>query len=77
MYQLTHVCILYIHISFCVHYKEMCTFYYRYNLTTGGYPFEGDNIYRLFENIGTGKYTIPEECDTLLTELLSGSVLEI
>ena len=30
-----------------------------YNLSTGLYPFEGDNIYRLFENISLGKFSIP------------------
>ncbi|KAI1883153.1 hypothetical protein AGOR_G00242290 [Albula goreensis] len=43
-----------------------------YNITTGLYPFEGDNIYKLFENIGKGDYTIPEECGPLLSELLKG-----
>lgn len=33
-----------------------------YNITTGLYPFEGDNIYKLFENIGKGDYTIPGDC---------------
>lgn len=47
-------------------------FPYRYNLTTGAYPFEGDNIYRLYENIGKGEYTIPDEVDDLLRELLKG-----
>ncbi|XP_072924358.1 serine/threonine-protein kinase STK11 isoform X3 [Hemitrygon akajei] len=45
-----------------------------YNITTGLYPFEGDNIYKLFENIGKGEYTIPEECGPLLTDLLRGQV---
>lgn len=43
-----------------------------YNITTSLYPFEGDNIYKLFENIGKGDYTIPEECGPLLSELLCG-----
>ncbi|XP_078054430.1 serine/threonine-protein kinase STK11 isoform X1 [Mustelus asterias] len=43
-----------------------------YNITTGLYPFEGDNIYKLFENIGKGEYTIPEECGPLLSDLLQG-----
>ncbi|PWA25335.1 hypothetical protein CCH79_00005208, partial [Gambusia affinis] len=43
-----------------------------YNITTGLYPFEGDNIYKLFENIGKGDYTIPEECGPLLSDLLRG-----
>ncbi|XP_043910738.1 serine/threonine-protein kinase STK11 [Protopterus annectens] len=43
-----------------------------YNITTGLYPFEGDNIYKLFENIGKGEYCIPEECGPLLSDLLRG-----
>lgn len=43
-----------------------------YNITTSLYPFEGDNIYKLFENIGKGDYSIPEDCGPLLTELLKG-----
>lgn len=45
---------------------------HRYNITTSLYPFEGDNIYKLFENIGKGDYTIPEECGPLLSDLLRG-----
>ncbi|PIO36663.1 hypothetical protein AB205_0166390 [Aquarana catesbeiana] len=47
----------------------------RYNITTGLYPFEGDNIYKLFENIGKGDYSIPEECGPLLSDLLGGKNL--
>ncbi|XP_053159458.1 serine/threonine-protein kinase STK11 isoform X2 [Hemicordylus capensis] len=43
-----------------------------YNITTGLYPFEGDNIYKLFENIGKGDYTIPEDCGPPLFDLLRG-----
>ncbi|XP_073705152.1 serine/threonine-protein kinase STK11 [Garra rufa] len=43
-----------------------------YNITTSLYPFEGDNIYKLFENIGKGDYTIPEDCGPLLSDLLRG-----
>ncbi|KPP67134.1 Serine/threonine-protein kinase 11-like [Scleropages formosus] len=43
-----------------------------YNITTSLYPFEGDNIYKLFENIGKGEYSIPEECGPLLSDLLKG-----
>ncbi|XP_040273501.1 serine/threonine-protein kinase STK11 [Bufo bufo] len=43
-----------------------------YNITTGLYPFEGDNIYKLFENIGKGDYSVPEECGPLLSDLLRG-----
>jgi serine/threonine-protein kinase 11 len=45
-------------------------FYFSYNITTGLYPFEGDNIYRLLENIGKGVWTVPEGLDPLLTDLL-------
>ncbi|TRZ00674.1 hypothetical protein DNTS_012308 [Danionella cerebrum] len=43
-----------------------------YNITTSLYPFEGDNIYKLFENIGKGEFSIPEECGPLLSDLLRG-----
>ncbi|XP_056452642.1 serine/threonine-protein kinase STK11 [Gadus chalcogrammus] len=43
-----------------------------YNITTSLYPFEGDNIYKLFENIGKGDYSVPEECGPLLSDLLNG-----
>ncbi|XP_035644745.2 serine/threonine-protein kinase STK11-like isoform X1 [Oncorhynchus keta] len=41
-----------------------------YNITTSLYPFEGDNIYKLFENIGKGDYSVPEECGPALSDLL-------
>ncbi|XP_022807879.1 serine/threonine-protein kinase STK11-like [Stylophora pistillata] len=43
-----------------------------FNITTGKYPFEGENIYKLFENIGKGEFTVPEEVDDLLADLLRG-----
>ncbi|XP_029905295.1 serine/threonine-protein kinase STK11-like [Myripristis murdjan] len=43
-----------------------------YNITTSLYPFEGDNIYKLFENIGRGEYSIPAGCGPLLSSLLRG-----
>lgn len=43
-----------------------------YNITTGKYPFEGDNIYKLFENIGKGDFEVPEDIDELLQNLLQG-----
>ncbi|XP_016373115.1 serine/threonine-protein kinase STK11-like [Sinocyclocheilus rhinocerous] len=48
-----------------------------YNITTSLYPFEGDNIYKLFENIGKGDYTVPEECGPLLSDLLRDDVITI
>jgi len=46
-----------------------------YNFTTGKYPFDGSNIYKLFENISAGKYSIPKSLDNNLTSLLN-SLLE-
>lgn len=43
-----------------------------YNITTGLYPFEGDNIYKLFENIGKGDFTIPSEIEQPLKSLIEG-----
>lgn len=43
-----------------------------YNITTGLYPFEGDNIYKLYENIGRGEYTIPKEVEEPLKSLIEG-----
>lgn len=43
-----------------------------YNITSGKYPFEGENIYKLFENIGKGEFTIPEGVDDTLADLLRG-----
>lgn len=41
-------------------------------MTTGQYPFEGDNIYKLYENIGRGEYTIPSEVEEPLKSLIEG-----
>jgi serine/threonine protein kinase len=43
-----------------------------YNLVTGRLPFEADNIYLLFQTIGRGVYTIPEDIEPHLTSLLNG-----
>jgi len=48
---------------------------FSYNITTGQYPFEGDNIYKLFENIGRGEYTMPKTVDSLLASLIQGLVV--
>ena len=57
--------------QFVAHWSRMYMVSLRYNMTTGKYPYEGDNIYKLFENIGKGEYTIPEEVDPSLRDLLS------
>lgn len=41
-------------------------------MTTGVYPFEGDNIFKLFENIGKGQYQIPDGVEDNLKDLLTG-----
>lgn len=41
-------------------------------MTTGKYPYDGDNIYKLFNNISKGVYTIPDSIDSVLTNLLHG-----
>uniref|UniRef100_T1JKR9 Serine/threonine-protein kinase STK11 n=1 Tax=Strigamia maritima TaxID=126957 RepID=T1JKR9_STRMM len=41
-----------------------------YNITTGKYPFEGESIFKLFENIGKGEFSIPDEIDALLEGML-------
>lgn len=49
--------------------------YFRYNITTGQYPFEGDNIYRLLENIGKNQWKAPEwfqKFDVNLAHLILG-----
>lgn len=47
----------------------------RYNITTGKYPFEGDNIYRLLENIGKNQWIVPDwfrKTDANLASLIVG-----
>lgn len=53
-------------------YSIIFNLFFRYNITTGLYPFEGDNIYRLFESIGKGDFTIPEEIEEPLRGLMVG-----
>ncbi|XP_034484938.1 serine/threonine-protein kinase STK11 isoform X2 [Drosophila innubila] len=46
-----------------------------YNLVTGLYPFEGDNIYRLLENIGRSQWIAPDwlyELDAAFANLILG-----
>lgn len=43
-----------------------------FSITTGKYPFEGENIYRLFEQISKGHIIIPEDLDPALSDLLLG-----
>jgi len=41
-----------------------------YNFTTGGYPFEGETIFKLFENIGKCEFSVPSYVDKVLESLL-------
>lgn len=43
-----------------------------YSITTGKYPFEGENIYRLFEKISKGHFEMPDNLDPALQSLLLG-----
>jgi len=43
-----------------------------YNLVTGRLPFEADNIYLLFQTIGKGIYTIPNDIEPHLTSFING-----
>ena len=47
---------------------------FRFNILTGKYPFEGENIYRLFENIGKGELVIPDGVEDILASLLKGNI---
>jgi len=41
-----------------------------YNFTTGDYPFQGETIFKLFENIGKCEVHVPSTIDRLLSSLL-------
>jgi len=41
-----------------------------YNFSTGEYPFEGETIFKLFENIGKGEFSVPSCVDRVLESLL-------
>ena len=41
-----------------------------YNFTTGDYPFEGETIFKLFENIGKCEFRAPSNIDKVLESLL-------
>jgi len=44
-----------------------------YNFVTGSYPFEGDTIFRLFENIGKGEFSVPaHDVNPQLESLIRG-----
>jgi len=44
-----------------------------FNFVTGSYPFEGDTIFRLFENIGKGEFSVPaHDVNPVLESLIRG-----
>ncbi|XP_042898761.1 serine/threonine-protein kinase STK11 [Parasteatoda tepidariorum] len=43
-----------------------------FNITTGKYPFEGESIYKLYQNIADCDVIIPSDLDCPLQELLQG-----
>ncbi|XP_042216092.1 serine/threonine-protein kinase stk11-like [Homarus americanus] len=47
-----------------------------FNLTSGKYPFEGENMFRLFENICEKPLVVPEELDPVLKSLLEGMLVK-
>lgn len=45
----------------------------RFNLVSGRYPFDGDNIFNLFENISKCQYEMPDDISHDLADLLRGA----
>ncbi|XP_037093388.1 serine/threonine-protein kinase STK11-like [Pollicipes pollicipes] len=43
-----------------------------YNFVTGQYPFEGETVFKLYDNIGRGEFDIPEPVGPSLASLLRG-----
>lgn len=43
-----------------------------FHFTTGKFPFEGDNVYKLFGAISTGVFEMPKDLSPLLQDLLKG-----
>jgi serine/threonine-protein kinase 11 len=41
-------------------------------MNTGKYPFDGDTVFLLFENIAKGEFVIPDNVDESLSSLLRG-----
>lgn len=43
-----------------------------FNFVTGSYPFEGETIFRLFENIATCEFEVPSHVGPVLEDLIRG-----
>ena len=51
---------------------ELYSCNFRFHFTTGKFPFEGENVYKLFGAISTGVFHIPKDLSPLLKDLLKG-----
>ena len=63
-------CPQYVCVYVLVPYYSVCLC--RFHFTTGKFPFEGDNVYKLFGAISTGKFEVPGDLSPLLQELIRG-----
>ena len=43
-----------------------------FNFVTGEYPFSGETVFKLFENIAAGRYKIPSHVEPVLESLIRG-----
>ena len=50
----------------------ICTVVHRFHFTTGKFPFEGENVYKLFGAISTGVFEMPPDLSPHLQDLLWG-----
>ena len=48
-----------------------------YNFVTGNYPFNADNVFKLYRKIGEGKYVIPDYLPENLKNLLEVSFVVV
>ena len=45
----------------------------RYNFVTGKFPFEGENVYKLFAAISVGVFTMSPDISPMLQDLIKGT----
>ena len=45
---------------------------HRYNFVTGKFPFEGENVYKLFAAISVGVFTMSPDISPMLQVLIKG-----
>ena len=46
-----------------------------YNFVTGNYPFNADNVFKLYKKIGEGSFDIPDYLSDTLINLLQGMLM--